>query len=534
MGQGRVARRHQRRLTSGPPVVDTPFGRLRGARLGGVGRFLGIPYAQAPIGSRRLRSPQRLEPWAGVRDATTPGAASLQTLAGNQTWLYEPIARTDEDCLYLNVWTPDPGGRLPVLVWLHGGATRNGHGAAGAFDGAALAASGRLVVVTLNYRLGALGGLAHPDLRDAATGHCANWGLQDKLAALAWVHECIGAFGGDPCRITLAGQSSGAANAVLIAQSPAARGLVAGLVAQSPPLFLPPMFAELAEAADYTERLARELGIQVAGLRELDGALLHRAEQAFIRGGAFPRPRTAPVRDGALVSEWPYAGAIAPVPMLIGTTRDEALFWYGLRDADGTVLSPSTPPQHRQALVAQVASQIRLHYPFDPAPAPTDVVSAYEAGARAETAEGCASVWSAIYTDLAFRAPVAHCAARHAQRGNPTYLYEFAHRLPAPGAGTPHAADVPFVFGTTMHPHLARKVGHGPGAAATAGATMQRWAAFAWTGDPTPEANARWPRYDGGKRAVLTIGEAPGSAIVEDAPRAASLACWPAFCAGRA
>ena len=232
-----------------------------------------------------------------------PGAASLQSLAGNQTWLYDPIGRTDEDCLFLNVWTPDPSARLPVIVWLHGGATRNGHGAASAFDGTALAVLGRIVVVTINYRLGALGGLAHPDLGDEETGYCANWGLQDKLAALAWVRACIEAFGGDPGRITLAGQSSGAANAVMIAQSAAAPGLVTALIAQSPPLFQPPMFAELADAADYTERFARGRGVAVANLRAIDGRQLARAEQAFIRGGAFPRPRTAPVRDGALIRE---------------------------------------------------------------------------------------------------------------------------------------------------------------------------------------------------------------------------------------
>ena len=510
-------------------VVETPYGRLRGARAAGVERFLGIPYAQAPVGALRLRSPRRPAPSAGERDASAPGAASLQTLGGNQTWLYEPIARTDEDCLFLNVWTPDPLGGLPVVVWLHGGATRNGHGAAGAFDGAALARTGRVVVVTVNYRLGALGGLAHPDLRDDDTGHCANWGLQDKLAALAWVRECIAAFGGDPARITLAGQSSGAASAVMIAQGTAAHGLVARLIAQSPPLFQPPVFAELADASAYTGQFARSLGVSVAGLRTIDGRELARAEQSFIRAGTFPRPRTAPVRDGALVREWPYAGAIAPVPMLIGSTRDEGLFWYGLRDADGNVLSPFAPPRTRDELLDQVAALLRLHHPFDGAPAPADVADAYRS---ARDRDDPAAVWSAIYTDLAFRAPILHCAARHARRGNPSFVYEFAHTLPAPGAGTPHAADVPFVFGTTAHPHLARKVGHGPGAIATAGAMMRMWASFAWTGDPSADGVARWPRFSGERCEVMTIGASPGVAAPVGVPRDAAPGCWPAFRVG--
>ncbi|HTO50237.1 MAG TPA: carboxylesterase family protein [Burkholderiales bacterium] len=523
---------HAATRTASAPVVDTPYGRLRGASVAGVARFLGVPYAQAPVGDRRLRSPRQPETWAGERDATAPGAASLQTLAGPQTWLYEPITRTDEDCLFLNVWTPDTGARLPVIVWLHGGATRNGHGAAGAFDGAALASLGRVVVVTINYRLGALGGLAHPDLRDDDTGHCANWGLQDKLAALAWARECIAAFGGDPGRIILAGQSSGAANAVMIAQGPAARGRVAGLIAQSPPLFRPPMFAELADAADYTERLARELAVAVPALRAIDGMALQRAEQAFIRGGASPRPRTAPVRDGALIREWPYTGEAVAVPMLIGSTRDEALFWYGLRDADGKVLSPSTPPQTREDLEAQVARLMRLHHPFDPAPAPAEAVALYEDARRVTTPARCAETWSAIYTDLVFRAPIFHCAARHASRGHPAFVYEFAHALPAPGAGTPHAADVPFVFGTTGSPHLARKVGHGPGALATANATMRMWASFAWTGDPTGDRS--WPRFSAERRDVMTIGADAGTAAPAPARRDSQLACWAAFRGGAA
>lgn len=208
------------------PVVETPYGRVSGQLLGGaqaVTRFLGLPYAAPPVGAGRLRSPRPLQPWTGVRDGSTAAPASLQTLGGNQVWMNEPIERQDEDCLYLNVWTPSTTGRAPVLLWLHGGQTRNGHGAAPGIDGAVLAALG-LVVVTINYRLGALGGLAHPELADTDTGLCANWGLQDKLAALAWVQRCIAAFGGDPQQVTLGGQSSGAANAALMAQHGRAHG----------------------------------------------------------------------------------------------------------------------------------------------------------------------------------------------------------------------------------------------------------------------------------------------------------------------
>ena len=283
------------------PVVQSPDGRISGLRLeGGVQRFLGMPYAAPPVGPLRLRGPRPVMPWPGLRDGTRPAPASLQTLGGNQVWMNEPIERQAEDCLYLNVWTPDVHGSAPVLFWLHGGQTRNGHGAAPGIDGAALARRG-IVVVTINYRLGGLGGLAHPDLVDETTGYCANWGLQDKLAALAWVQRCIASFGGDPARVTLAGQSSGGANAVMVAQHGLGQGQYARVIAQSPPLFRPPMFVDLDKAAEYTEALAQAMGVTVTGLRDVDGPVLQKAEHAFAYSpeltARMGRPRTAPVRE---------------------------------------------------------------------------------------------------------------------------------------------------------------------------------------------------------------------------------------------
>ena len=167
-------------------VLDAPCGSLRGLAVpNGVQAFLGIPYAVPPVGPLRYASPRPAPRWDAVRDATRPGMASIQTLAGAAAWLYEGAEPQGEDCLVLNVWTPAPNGRRPVMVWLHGGAWRTGRGDAVGTNGAALAARGDVVVVTLNYRLGALGWLAHPELRDADTGAFANWGLQDQVLAPA-------------------------------------------------------------------------------------------------------------------------------------------------------------------------------------------------------------------------------------------------------------------------------------------------------------------------------------------------------------
>ena len=515
------------------PVIDTPYGRIQGTSDDGVARFLGLPYAASPAGAGRLRSPGPVAPWPGVRDASAPGSASLQQLGGNQTWLYEPLPSTSEDCLFLNAWSPDLDGKAPIFVWFHGGATRNGHGAAGAFWGANLARRGRVLVVTVNYRLGALGGLAHPDLADPVTGACANWGLQDKIAALRWIRECAPAFGGDPGNVTIGGQSSGALNVALMAQNRDLDGLFHHTIMQSPPLFLPPMFAELADAAEYTEALAASIGVPVSGLAALEGAALFQAENAFSKSSdvlaRMGRPRTSPVRDGGLVCEWPYHGTAAPLPMLIGWNRDEARFWYDLRDARGSVLSPSPAPDTREALAALVGKFVGLHYPFASPPLAKDVIAAYAGPSGPLDVD---AVWNDIYTDLVFRAPIVHFASAHASTGAPTFAYEFGFPLPLPGRGTPHAADVPFVFGTTAHPHLAGKVGHGDEVAALSGAMMDLWAAFMHSGDPSTSAVGRWSPLQSSSPAVMRL-DSPSQLGMVRLPREEQLRRWPAFAAGK-
>lgn len=502
------------------PVVATRFGRVRGLEANGVEAFLGIPYAAAPVDGLRLRSPRPAAWWSGERDCTAIGAASLQALGGAQTWLNEPIARQSEDCLFLNAWSPGRGGAHAVLVWFHGGATRNGHGGSASIDGARLAREQGIVVVTVNYRLGALGGLAHPDLADADTGECANWGLQDKVAALRWVRENIAAFGGDPDRVTIGGQSSGAANAVLIAQNPAWQGLFARVIAQSPPLFQPPMFVALDAAAEYTEALARRMGTSVRGLREHAGEAIFHAEAEWMRdpsfAQAFGRPRTAPVLDGRTIAEWPVTGRLAGVPLLTGWTRDEANFWYRLVAPDGKVLSAFASPADAAALEREVARLVRLHYPYPDAPTPAKAIAAAGEGEPAR-------IWSGLYTDLVFRAPIRHCALRHAARGSPTWVYEYARPIAPPGEGSPHACEVPLVFGTLGHPHLAAKVGKGPEAGALSARMMGYWGAFVRDGKP-----GDWPAFQSGRRAVLRLGTEGGDRV-EDDPRHASLAVWNAL-----
>ncbi len=289
-----------------------------------------MPYAAPPVGPLRYASPRPVTRWKGVRNVTQPGAASIQTLAGAPAWLYEGAEPQGEDCLFLNVWTPSLQGRRPVMVWLHGGAWRTGRGDAAGTNGATLAAHGDVVVVTVNYHLGALGWLAHPDLRDGDTGAFANWGLQDQVAALRWVQANIGALGGDPARVTLFGQSAGGLSTASIAQDPRHAGLLHRAIIESGSLHGAPGFPEVATAAAYAEALARRLSTTVPGLRDVPALVLHQAELELARDPAMVRslgrPPVLPVLDGVVLRTWPRDGALLPVPLLIGTTRDEAVF----------------------------------------------------------------------------------------------------------------------------------------------------------------------------------------------------------------
>ncbi|GAA5235027.1 carboxylesterase/lipase family protein [Verticiella sediminum] len=472
--------------------VLTADGRLRGRRAHEVTAFLGIPYAEPPVGEARLRSPRPVRPWAGCRTAERLGPASLQHLAGQHTWLNAALPGTSEDCLYLNVWTAGLTGARPVLVWLHGGQTRHGHGGSPAYEGTALARRG-VVVVTVNYRLGALGGLAHPALQDPDSRVCANWGMQDQLLALDWVARNIAAFGGDPARVTLAGQSSGAASAILLAQNGHASGRYAQCIAHSPPLFRPPAYAELDAAAAYAETVAHYVGVGVRELRGVDGAQLQAAERELgARLGV--RPQTAPVRDGVFLRRWPHEPrAVVPLPLLIGWTRDEADFWFDLSTQDGTRLSPETYPP-ADALAARYVGLLAQQGQSVEEGAVRRLLAAH--GADRDPS----ACWRALYTHTLFREPILALLRRQAEHAAPCWGYAFGLALANAGTRAPHGADVPCVFDTWAHPHFADRLHMAPRAVPLAHAMRDAWVRFLTSGDPG------WPRFAACSRVIQRIG----------------------------
>ena len=213
------------------PAAATTSGPVQGRVDNDIAVFRGIPFAAPPVGDRRWHKPQPVESWTDVRQTTTPGPSCPQKRGLSLEGGGDP-GQLDEDCLYLNVFTPraDPGAQLPVMVWIHGGALIFGSGGLGIYDGSALARRG-VVVVTINYRLGPLGFFSHPALDKEKPGGAVNFGLLDQIAALNWVKSNIGAFGGDPAKVTIFGQSAGAQSVLALMASPLASGLFRGAIA---------------------------------------------------------------------------------------------------------------------------------------------------------------------------------------------------------------------------------------------------------------------------------------------------------------
>ena len=471
--------------------LDAPCGPVRGVTAEGVTAFLGLPYAAPPIGPLRYASPRPAPRWTEPRDCSQAGAAAIQTFGGGAAWLYEPITLQGEDCLFLNVWTPDPRGRRPVMVWLHGGAWRAGRGDAAGTVGTRLARAGDVVVVTVNYRLGALGWLAHPALADGDTGAFANWGVQDQIVALRWVQANIAAFGGDPDNVTLFGQSAGGSSTASIAGDGRNAGLLHKAIIESGSLHGAPGFPEVATAAAYAEALARRLDTDVPGLRRLPVTTLHMAELQLARDPAMVRslgrPPVLPVLDGTVLRTWPRDAALPAIPLLIGTTRTEATFWYDLVGPDGKPIPGLQPPTDRTQLVGMVRDLTAIYRPEAAGLAPERIVDAYAEAARSRgDAAAPLDLWIAAYIDIVFRLRARAAAARHAASGHPAYLYEFAHPLAAPAHGVPHTSEIPFVFGTHRNPFFAAKVGSGPEAAALSALMLDAWAKFAHLGTPGP------------------------------------------------
>jgi len=482
-------------------VIDTPQGRVRGAVDDGIATFKGIPYAAPPFGANRLGPPLPARPWDGIRDALSFGPTAPQPpyRPPFDEILHNPLL-PGHDCLNLNVWTPESGStRLPVMVWIHGGAFTNGSGAVPTYDGRAFARDG-IVCVTINYRLG-VEGFAQ------IAGAPPNRGLLDQVAALEWVRDSIAPFGGDPDNVTIFGESAGGMSVASLLSMPRAEGLFQRAIAQSGAGH---HVISAASADKISAMLAARLGVAPTrqALAALPAETLVEAQAAISLEALFDRDPQRwgevatnqmawePVVDGEVLPARPIdriaAGAGAGVDVMTGTTtEEERLFLVP------TGLMELVPGE----MLAATAAAYGLG---------TDGVAVYRTGRPAATP---GELFSAVVTDWFFRIPALRLVEAHEG-----HVYEFGWRSPAFDGrlGACHALEIAFVF-DTLPTERGRTLGGDQAPHALADAMHAAWVAFARSGDPG------WPRYRSGRRATMSFGD---TCEVVDDPRAEERRLW--------
>jgi len=472
------------------PVVEAPAGAVEGKTVGKVREFKGIPFAQPPVGPLRWKAPLPLPTWQGVRKAQSFGAACIQPRPTAVHIYANPPAKISEDCLTLNIWAPENMKDAPVIVWIHGGALATGYSHEGMYDGAKLAARGA-IVVSINYRLGVLGYMAHPGLSaespDSVSG---NYGLLDQIAALEWVKANIGAFGGDAANVTIAGESAGALSVMYLMASPKARGLFHKAIAQSAYMISTPSLKEVRHgepAAEATgERVAAALGApDIAALRKVDPVAL---TDGAAKVGYFPWGTVdGKILPGQLVDIFDR-GEQAPVPMIAGFNIGEI---RSLR-----ILAPPVP-----ANAAAYEAAIRERY--------GDIADAW---LKLYPAKDLAETILATPRDALYGWTSERLAIKQTALGQPAYLYLFDHGYPAAseaGLHGFHAAEIPFVFGTLNDtPPYWPKIPDTVAERRFATAMGDYWVSFARTGKPEAAGQAAWRPY-GKDAAFMAFADVP-------------------------
>jgi para-nitrobenzyl esterase len=468
-----------------PPHAHIPQGDLEGAPTGqGPFAFKGIPYAAPPVGDLRWQPPQPAPAWTGLRDATHYGKVCYQ----DPTIFHLAPESISEDCLYLNVWTPDlhPTQPPPVLVYIHGGAFVIGSGSMPDTDGTRLATR-NAVVVTLNYRLGVFGFLAHPDLSAASPQHTSgNYGLLDQIAALRWVRQNIAAFGGDPHNVTVFGESAGASAIGYLLIAPQAEGLFDKAILESPSVIFQPTPELRTTYKNLTsmETIGQAVAPHIADLKSLPSEeLMQRAEAAtqklLLPGGTRLRPETtldtptqvqapwAPIVDGTIIPDQPSRlytqNHYQRIPVMVGTNTNEGNLF--LRHYHPSDLSSFTAWVNR-----------------DYAPCGKTILDTY-APASAKDAHSAAD---RLITDSNFLYNAFSIA-----RSTHAFLYRFTHVSPdgeASGMGAFHSSELPYVFGHT-HEKNFQPYDH-----KLSDQMMTMWLHFARTGDPRLMESSEWTR----------------------------------------
>jgi para-nitrobenzyl esterase len=464
-----------------------------------VRAFLGVPFAAPPVGALRWKPPQPAAPWPTARAATSTGAQCMQPTRSKTSVYYEYAGGdqpTSEDCLYLNVWAPSEkaDGKLPVMVWIYGGGFQQGSAANPVFDGARLAERG-VIVVSINYRVGIFGFMAHPDLTAESPEHASgNYGLLDQVAGLQWVKRNAAAFGGDPDNVTIFGQSAGAAAVTYLFASPLARGLFARGISESFG-FANKTMTGLADAEKTGTALAEKVAAGSLGdLRQIPAVKLLETRMAM-----------SPIVDGWFLPANPYTmfaqGKEAPVPLLAGWNADE-----------GTTFP------HAKTL-AGYQEWVRQKYP--------DIADRLLELYPARTDDEAKTANKRIVRDSLFAWGPWSAARLHAKNGYPIYLYYFNHPQPlragviydeidtVDGLGTFHSSEYPYLFGT-----LDVLTRDWTNTDRTLSDRMQSyWVAYAYSGSPNASGLVHWPSFNESAGTTMYLGDKTGPGPIPNLDR---------------
>ena len=492
-------------------VVETAYGPVRGADDGSITSWKGVRYAAPPTGDLRWRAPQPPEKWTEVADASALGRVCPQPV--------EPRIPIDlgapqgDDCLTLNIWASSnvaAGDRKPVMVWIHGGAYVLGSANQPLYNGRVLAAGGDVVVVTVNYRLGAFGFLDLSSFSTSGRRFDSNLGLRDVLVALQWVRDNIAAFGGDPDRVTLFGESAGAGIVTTLLTTPAGAGLFSAAIAQSSP-------ATSVYDAVRGRRVAEEF-LDILGLRPddvdrlsgLPAEAIVAASRTLFNDVPLRSPGLlafAPIVDGDLVPDYPVKlareGRSHPVPLIIGTNKHEAALFKWMKSP----LMPITPHEIRRMFAEMAAEQPDVQLPTE------DQIGAVYRSRRTKTRG------MGVARDVVFRMPSVWLAEGHSAVA-PVYLYRFDWSTPmlkALGIGATHATELPYVWGNLIAgpKDFTFKLGGLKTGAAVSARIRARWVNFAVEAKPNGlPGEPEWPPYHEADRACLIIDRR--DAIVND------------------
>ncbi|OBK78221.1 carboxylesterase/lipase family protein [Mycobacterium sp. 1274761.0] len=479
-------------------IASTRCGDLRGTTECGVGVWRGVPYAEQPVGERRFLAPAPLKPWSGLRDAVEHGPLPPQSKSFVGGGRDDPKVR-DEACLTLTVWSPDTTASLPVMVWIPGGAFVFGAGQFQLYNGSRLAANGNVVVVNLTYRIGVFGGFELSDLGD---GFDDNLALRDQMAALRWIKDNIAAFGGDPDRVTIFGESAGGTSVLALMASPAGSGLFRRAIAQSPAL---PLIADREVRARRAHEFLQRLGVRADEVKGLPQRELRRAAGRLQMKSAATTPTLAyGLTYGVdLLPQHPVdaarAGALAKLPLIIGTNSHEASMFVWTKPP----MLPTTTASI-DAYIARVAPDARER-----------LLAAYPAYPRRRELV-------AFGSDVMFGAPTWAFADAYSAHA-PTHMYRFDHfgfSLRLLGLGATHGSEIVHVhhsyssfLGRKMHP-LGRRL------APAVGKRMQRtWLDFSAQGWETGEiewsSGHDWPTYDRERRLTRIIQSSRDTVVAD-------------------